>query len=254
MAQLNPMLEELQTKIEQHRREAEIVIDKVAQKQNYITLACVAFNIVVFLILQYFLGGREQIVERIPNEVLSMLATILLLLVSFPFASEFAKKNLRDLKLDDESIKPSMRYAGEWEYDTDFRIQSPDDDTPEYERFHNNMINYKEHGISVWSQNVFELKIDFGNSTIKGDFPQIIWHSNPINYDEHEVSWSFGGKIWWKDDKNFANEFSGIEQYTVKSHDSQGRPCKLEGHLVGTILVGEHFYVVDAVSSFTRKS
>lgn len=83
--------------------------------------------------------------------------------------------------------------------------------------------------------------------------PQVNWQSNPIAYDEHKVSWSFNGVIWWNDDKNYANEFSGIELYYVRDTDSQGRPSLLEGRLIGTILVGDKFYVVDAVSKFTRK-
>lgn len=266
MAQLNPMLKELQQQIEQHKRESETIIDKVARRQNYITTSFVAFNIVVFIILQLCLGGKSDVIQGIPNTVLSMVATILLLLVSFPFASELAKKNLRNIKLNDENIKPSMNYAGEWKYETNFRIQTTPSTRGQfkseeeyqryktnYERFEKNMTDYKEMGTSVWSQNIFELKIDFGNSTIKGDYPQVLWRSNPISYDEHELTWSFDGEIWWKDNKNYANKFSGIEHYSVKDHDEQGRPSRIEGHLVGTILVGEHFFVVDALSSFTRK-
>lgn len=253
MAQLNPMLVELQKQIELNNREAETIIDKVSRRQNYITLACVTFNIVAFVALQTFFGKEEPVIHDIPNTVVSMIITIILLLVSFPFASQFAKKDLRVVKLNEDGIEAKLNYSGEWEYDTNFRIQSPDDSTDEYKRFRDNMADYKEHGTSVWSQNVFELKIDFANTSSKENQPQVIWHSNPISYDEHEVSWSFGGKIWWKDDKNFANEFSGIEKYTVKENDKLGRPCRLEGHLVGTILVGEHFYVVDAISKFVRK-
>ena len=167
----------------------------------------------------------------------------------------------------DTSVYINGVHAGEWKYETNFRIQTTPSTRGQfkseeeyqryktnYERFEKNMTDYKEMGTSVWSQNIFELKIDFGNSTIKGDYPQVLWRSNPISYDEHELTWSFDGEIWWKDNKNYANKFSGIEHYSVKDHDEQGRPSRIEGHLVGTILVGEHFFVVDALSSFTKET
>lgn len=36
--------------------------------------------------------------------------------------------------------------------------------------------------------------------------------------------------------------------------DAQGRPSLLEGHLVGTVLVGKKLFAVDATSKFERKS
>ena len=119
------------------------------------------------------------------------------------------------------------------------------------------MEGFVELGVSTWSQNIFELKIDFANTDVSNNKenarkPQVNWQSNPISYDEHEVRWSFNGKIWWADDKNYANEFSGIEFYYVRDNDKDGRPSLLEGRLVGTILIGEKFYVVDAISSFRR--
>ena len=56
-----------------------------------------------------------------------------------------------------------------------------------------------------------------------------------------------------KNNKNYANTFSGIKSYTVIEHDAQGRPSYLQGKYVGTILVGEKFYVISATSKFIRK-
>lgn len=253
MAQLNPMLVELQKKIQDYNKNVGIIIDKVAREQNKWTIGFVVLNIVIFALLEIGASKLPTLVPGISNTIWSFVITLLLLLVELPMASKKGKEGLQELQLNENVITPKMNYAGEWEYKTDFRVQSPDDGTDEYKRFKANMEDYKERGTSVWTQDVFELKIDFANTTSKDDQPQVIWHSNPISYDDRQVSWSFGGKIWWKDDKNYANEFSGIEQYTVKKKDAMGRPCRLEGHLVGTILVGERFYVVDAVSKFTRK-
>lgn len=258
MAQLNPMLEELQLQIQQHNRDAEALMDKVADNQNRITIGIVVFNVAVFILLEHFFGSSTPLIAGLDNTVLNLLATICLLLVSFPTAAKYGKRNLKQLKLNEEQIKPKLNYAGSWEYQTNFRIQTKDDGSPEYQRFKENMENYEEHGISQWSQNVFELKIDYANTSSSNNhnekkMPKVNWQSNPIAYDEHKVSWSFNGIIWWNDDKNYANEFSGIELYYVRDSDSQGRPSLLEGRLVGTILVGDRFYVVDAISNFKRK-
>lgn len=259
MAQLNPMLVELQNKILNYNKDVENKINDVAKWQNIITVIAIIINLLVLFLTNYFLPDdskdiNQRLIPILSNGQVNVLITVASIAITVSIASFFSYKNFKEFKLDESNIKPNMQYAGEWEYYTDFRIQSPDDGTEEYKRFRDNMVDYKEHGTSIWTQNVFELKIDFANTTSKENQPQVLWRSNPISYDEHEVSWSFGGKIWWKDDKNFANEFSGIERYTVKENDAQGRPCSLEGHLVGTVLVGEHFYVVDAVSKFTRKS
>ena len=254
MTQLNPMLERLQSQIQQYNKEIEATIDKVASQQNIITIAYIVFNIIVFVVLQSLFGQKEPLILDIPNNLICLIVTLLLLLASFPLASKYAKRNLKELKLNEEVIEPKMQYAGSWEYNTTFRIQSPDDGTKEYKLFEDNMKSYEEHGISEWTQNVFELKIDFANTKPAKDQPQVNWQSAPISYDEHEVRWSFNGKIWWKDYLNYANEFCGIEYYTVNDHDDLGRPSLLEGHLIGTILVGKNFYVVDAISNFIRKN
>lgn len=135
------------------------------------------------------------------------------------------------MKIDEDVIDPKMQYAGDWEYNTTFRILSKDDGSEEYKRCKENMEGFDEHGISTWSQNIFELKIDFANTETSNEEesarkPQVNWQSNPISYDEHEVQWSFNGKIWWADDKNYANEFSGIEFYHVRESDNRvGGKC-----------------------------
>ena len=258
MAQLNPMLEELQQQILQHNRNAEAMMDKVADNQNRITIGIVVFNVAVFILLEHLFGSSTPLIAGLDNTILNLLATICLLLVSFPTAAKYGKRGLKQLKLNEEQIRSRLNYAGSWEYHTNFRIQTKDDGSPEYQRFKENMENYEEHGISQWTQNVFELKIEYANTALPkaatdSKRPSIHWESNPISYDEHKVCWSFNGKIWWNDDKNYANEFSGIELYYVRDNDDKGRPSLLEGRLVGTVLVGEKFYVVDAISSFKRK-
>lgn len=257
MAQLNPMLEELQQQIQQHNKDAEAMLDRVADNQNRITIGIVVFNVAVFIILEKLFGSSTPLIAGLDNTVINLLATICLLLISFPTAAKYGKRGLKQLKLNEEQIKPKLNYAGEWEYQTNFRMQSKDDGSEEYKRCKENMEGFEEHGVSTWSQNIFELKIDFANTETSNDEesarkPQVNWQSNPISYDEHEVRWSFNGKIWWADDKNYANEFSGIEFYHVRENDSDGRPSLLEGRLIATILIGEKFFVVDAISSFKR--
>ena len=177
----------------------------------------------------------------------------------YKFVQLLGRKKFHELKINEGVIEPKLQYAGEWEYKTSFRLQSQDDGSEEYKRCKENMDNYPEQGLCKWTQNIFELKIEYANTesskTIeKTPHPHISWQSSPISYDENEVRWSFNGKIWWKDEKNYANEFSGIEFYRVRECDALGRPCYLEGRLIGTILVGKHFFVVDAISSFTKKS
>lgn len=199
----------------------------------------------------------------IPNTVLSFSATLILLLVSFPLASQYAKKNLRELKLNEEQIDVSLSYAGIWEYETNFQVESPDDGTQTYKLLKSNIEGFKERGLSKWTQNVFELKINFAYTDFHEQqiqkvssetIPHVIWESNPISFDEDRINWSFSGEISWKNNKNYANTFSGIESYTVNEHDTQGRPSFLLGKLVGTILIGDKFYVVSAQSKFIRKS
>ena len=246
------MLEKLQRQIQDFNKETETRIEKVAFRQNIITLAYVVFNIIVFISLELLLGDKEPIIKGMPNVVINFVVTLILLLISFPFASRFAKRNMKSLQLNEDAIEPKMQYAGMWKYHALFRIQSPDDGSIEYKRLAENMGGYEEDGVGHWIQNVFELKIDFAGTTKKDNHPQVSWHSDPISYDEHGVRWSFSGKIWWKDDQNYANEFSGIEYYTVSGHDDKGRPSHLEGHLIGTVLVGKSFFVVDALATYDR--
>lgn len=261
MAQLNPMLEKLQKQIEDYNKDTEAKIDQVANRQNMITLAFVVFNIIVFLVLESVFSRPEPYVLDIPNTVLNFVITLLLLLVSFPVASKNAKRDLHQLQLNEEQVDVNMNYAGIWEYETNFHVESPDDGTNNFKLLKSNMEGFEEKGLSKWTQNIFELKINFAytdphkeqtQNARREPTPNIIWESNPISFNENRIKWSFSGEISWKNNENFANTFSGIESYTVIEHDAQGRPSYLQGKLVGTILVGENFYVVSAASKFWR--
>ena len=278
MAQLNPMLVRLQQKIEDYNKDVQRKIDNVAARQKFVTIGVIFFNLVVLFLSNYLLPDdskdeKLRLLTFFSNDQLNILITVISIGISLPIAALIGRNSFKELKIDEDIIEPKLQYAGEWEYKTDFRIQTKDDGSTEYQRFKENMEDYKEQGTSHWSQNAFELKIDFGNTSSsnkekmenkstdnissdtkkKKKSPQVNWQSNPIAYDEHKVSWSFNGVIWWNDDKNYANEFSGIELYYVRDTDAQGRPSLLEGRLVGTILVGDKFFVVDAISKFWRK-
>lgn len=263
MAQYNPMLDNLQQKIEDYNENVQSTIDRVANRQKLITIGVVLINLLVLFLTNHFLpddrlDASKRLITFLSNRELNIIITIVSISVTLPAAALLGRKKFHELKINEDVIEPRMQYAGEWEYKTTFRMQSQDDGSEEYKRCKDNMDGYPEHGLCKWTQNIFELKIEYANTeaskpTDKTSKPQISWQSSPISYDENEVRWSFNGKIWWKDEKNFANEFSGIEFYRVRESDAQGRPSYLEGRLIGTVLVGEHFFVVDAVSSFTRK-
>lgn len=262
MTHYNPMLERLQRQIQEYNKDTEKKIEEVANRQNLITLGFVVFNIVVFIVLESVLGKKEPIFLDIPNTLINFVVTLILLLVSFPLASKYAKKNLCELQLNEDQIDANMNYAGIWEYETNFHVESPDDGTKTYSLLQSNMEGFEEKGLSKWTQNVFELKINFAytdphkeqtKNAKTGPTPHVIWESNPISFNENRINWSFSGEISWKNNENYANTFCGVESYTVNEHDAQGRPNNLQGKLVGTVLVGENFYVVSAVSKFERK-
>lgn len=263
MAQLNPILVKLQKKIEDYNKDVQRKIDDVANRQKLVTIGVIVFNLVVLFLSNYLLPDdskdeKLRLLSFFSNDQLNILITVISIGISLPVAALIDRNSFKELKIDEDVIDPKLQYAGEWEYNTEFRIQTKDDGSTEYQRFKDNMEDYKEHGISYWSQNAFELIIDYGNTSSSNNnnekkMPQVNWQSNPIAYDEYKVSWSFNGTIWWNDDKNYANEFSGIELYYVRDTDNKGRPSLLEGRLVGTILVGDKFYVVDAISKFWRK-
>ena len=132
MSHYNPMLEKLQRQLQDYNRDTEAKIDQVANRQNLITLAFVVFNIIVFLVLESTLGGKAPVLLDIPNTVLNFVATLILLLVSFPLASGYAKRNLQKLQLNEENIDASLNYAGIWEYETNFHVESHDDGSKTY--------------------------------------------------------------------------------------------------------------------------
>ena len=261
MTHYNPMLERLQQQIQEYNKDTEAKMEEVAYKQNLITLGVVLFNFVVFLILESFLGKKEPLFLDIPNTVLNFVTALILLLVSFPFASKFVKRNMRILQLNEEQIDANMNYAGLWKYETNFHVESPDDGTKTFKLLKSNMEGFEEKGLSKWNQNVFELKINFAYTDPHKEqtknaktepTPHVIWESNPISFNENRINWSFAGEISWKNNENYANTFCGVESYTVIEHDALGRPSYLQGKLVGTVLVGENFYVVSAISKFVR--
>ncbi len=139
MSHYNPMLEKLQRQIQEYNKDTEAKIDQVANRQNMITLAFVVFNIIVFLVLESVFSRPEPYVLDIPNTVLNFVITLLLLLVSFPVASKNAKRDLHQLQLNEEQVDANMNYAGVWEYETYFHVESPDDGTKSFKLLKSNM-------------------------------------------------------------------------------------------------------------------
>jgi len=139
MSHYNPMLEKLQRQIQEYNKDTEAKIDQVANRQNMITLAFVVFNIIVFLVLESVFSRPEPYVLDIPNTVLNFVITLLLLLVSFPVASKNAKRDLHQLQLNEEQVDANMNYAGIWEYETNFHVESPDDGTKIFKLLKSNM-------------------------------------------------------------------------------------------------------------------
>ena len=109
------MLEKLQRQIQEYNKDAKKKIEEVANRQNLITLAFVVFNIVVFIVSEYVLGKNELINLDILDTVIIFVLTLILLLVSFPLASKYAKKNLCELQLNEEQIDADMNYVRIWE-------------------------------------------------------------------------------------------------------------------------------------------
>lgn len=287
MAHINPMLEKLQQRIENYNKEVQSKIESVANRQKWITVGAIIFNLLILFLSSYLLPDDSEnkelrLISMLSNNQLNILITVLSIGISFPVAALLGKNNFKGLKIDNEIIEPKLNFAGEWLYKTSFRIQSKEDDCEEFHRFKENMEDYTEEGNTTWSQNVFDLKIDFGITNVstkqtkeitelkqikpgkdsqasknnlesKLKPPRISWQSDPAAYDERKIRWSFSGKIWWGDDEVYCNEFYGIESYNVTEHDQQGRPSKLEGHLVGLVVVGKRFFALDGISEFDRR-
>lgn len=205
MTHYNPMLEKLQRKIEEHNNNVQLTIDKVATRQKFITIGAIAINLLILFLTNYFLPDDSEDVGKrlitfLSNDQLNILITVVSIGVTLPVAALLGRKKITELKIDEDVIDPKMQFAGDWEYKTTFRMQSKDDNSDEYKRCKKNMEGFVELGVSTWSQNIFELKIDFANTDVSNNKenarkPQVNWQSNPISYDEHEVRWSFNGKI-----------------------------------------------------------
>ena len=71
MAQLNPMLVELQKKIQDYNKNVGIIIDKVAREQNKWTIGFVVLNIVIFALLEIGASKLPTLVPGISNTILS---------------------------------------------------------------------------------------------------------------------------------------------------------------------------------------
>lgn len=254
MPYYNPMLEKLQKQIEQHNKDAESELEKVAFKQNIVTIITLVFNIFVFITLDYFFGKGNSAFLDIPNKFWNLIITLLSLLITFPMASKYSRRNLRKKMINFSDIDPSLNFAGKWTYRTKFKIESPDDNSDEYKLLKAGMNEYEEDGESVWTQNIFDLKIDFANTNVKDGNKKatVSWKSDPISYDDHEVKWSYSGIINFKEGERYANIFSGIEMYKVNKRNKEGYPIYLKGELTSTVLIGKKFYTLSADSSFTR--
>ena len=224
----------------------------------------IVFNIFVFIILDYYFGKENTIFLGIPNKFWNLIITLLCLLISFPMASKFSKKKFRKVMFGIDDLDANLNFIGKWTYRTIFKLESPDDGSDEYNTI-KCMNGYEENGDSAWSQNIFDLKIDFANTNVeankekKEEYPEkkeqratVSWKSDPISYDDNEVKWSFSGTINFINGLRYANIFCGIEKYTVSKRNKKGYPTYLKGELTGIVLIGKKFYALSADSSFTR--
>jgi hypothetical protein len=60
MAQFNPMLVRLQRKIEEHNKNVQQTIDKVATRQKFITIVAIAINLLILFLTNYFLPDDSE--------------------------------------------------------------------------------------------------------------------------------------------------------------------------------------------------
>ena len=134
MAQLNPMLVRLQQKIEDYNKDFQRKIDDFANRQKLITIGVILFNLVVLFISNYLLPDdskdeKLRLLSFLSNGQLNILITVISIGVSFPVAAFVGRNCFKELKIDEDVFDPKLQYAGEWEYHTSFRIQSPNDGT-----------------------------------------------------------------------------------------------------------------------------
>lgn len=271
MAKNNPLIGKLNKDINEYNQRVSMILDKVASWQYYITVGIVVVNIVAFFALQSI--PESFSIGQFNSYTISFLASLILLLVSIPFANGMGKALLNKLSANMYSIQPSLDYSGQWEYLTFFKLKSPNDGSDEYDLVKRNMNNLPEKGLSTWVFNLFELHIDFAatketdekksnekdeheidNATLPKEEKKtkVEWTSGPIEFNTNKVSWTFSGTIKWKDGEDIVNEFKGVENYKVVERDIMRKPTRLVGELLGTVKVSNKYYVVTAESSYTR--
>jgi hypothetical protein len=258
MIKNNLLLEKLSDKVRSYNEDVNRNLQSVAVWQNFITIMYVVFTIVVFIISDRLLVGKT-IVSGINNNVISLIITIVLLLVSFPLAPVWIRKfKKKSFVLNIDNVEPEFDYSGKWEYTTVFKVKSKPDGSKEYDILDRNMNNFAEEGKSVWSQKGLDINIEhaYTDDVPKNEHsvedPKVEWDSSPVVFAKNTIEWHFEGHIRWKGSDTMANIFSGTETYDVVERDEIGKPSVLKGTLTGTIHVGEHYYVVEADSDFNR--
>lgn len=246
----NPLLKKLDNDLLDYNRKVGEIVDDVASKQYYATIGIVVINILVFFALQFI--PDDFAVKQINRDTISLLITLIMLMVSIPLASIWAKKILEKKRNEIITIPINLDYSGLWQYKTVFYIKE-EKDSPEYTLVKNNMNKWKEKGEARWIFNAFELSIDFAATKDNTKKASVKWDSGRITFDEYRVSWSFKGEIKWKDGEDIVNKFVGSEEYKVTKHDEEGKPSYLDGTLTGDIHVGDKHFSVIAKSYFKRK-
>ena len=247
----NPLLKKLDRDLLDYNNQIGKMVDEVASKQYYATIGIVVINILVFFGMQFL--PKDFAVGQINSDTISLLITMIMLMVSIPLASIWAKKILEDRRNEIISIPVYMDYSGMWEYTTEFHIKE-EVDSEEYRLVKDNMENWTEKGDARWIFNTFELSIDFAAThDINKKKATVKWDSGRINFDEHFVSWNFNGEIKWKNGEDIVNKFVGKEEYKVTKHNAEGKPSYLDGTLTGDIHVGDKHFTLTAKSHFIRK-
>ena len=82
MAQINPLLEKLQQKIENYNKEVEAKIESVSTRQGFITIGAILINLLVLFLSGYFLPDdtadkKLRLIAQLSNSQLSILITIM---------------------------------------------------------------------------------------------------------------------------------------------------------------------------------
>ena len=139
MTQYNPMLVRLQRKIEEHNKNVQQTIDKVATRQKFITIGAIAINLLILFLTNYFLpddseDASKRLITFLSNDQLNILITVVSIGVILPMATLLGSKKFTELIIGEDVIDSKMQYMVDWKYKTTFRIQSKDDGLEEYKR------------------------------------------------------------------------------------------------------------------------